>query len=61
LWKEREGMNNKELSKDQINKFVKGLIDGDEPRFQLDLDSICHGCICYTGEEPCNTPKPCAR
>ena len=32
----------------------------DEPRFKLDMDSICYGCEYYNGEEePCTTPEPC--
>lgn len=31
----------------------------DEPRFKLDMDSICYGCEYYDEEEPCTPPEPC--
>jgi|LakMenEpi03Aug12_release.lakeMendotaPanAssembly.Ray.scaffolds.fasta_scaffold1326657_1 hypothetical protein len=32
----------------------------DEPKFALELDSICYGCKYFVGEdEDCTTPKPC--
>lgn len=34
--------------------------ESDEPRFLLDMDSICYGCHYFAGEDvECETPQPC--
>ena len=38
---------------------IEAANDSEEPRFLLDMDSVCYGCQYYTGEEICNTPQPC--
>jgi hypothetical protein len=50
-------MSKDKLTKDHIETFTKSLVE--EPRFQLDIDSVCYGCHYYAGEDICNTPQPC--
>jgi hypothetical protein len=61
------------LDRDELTeveeKFVDALIElnefwdkqeNKEPRFLLDMDSICYGCQYFVGEnDDCKTPQPC--